>query len=113
MPVAPIARQTRRLDRKDGADAPLADRGQQALEAGSGDTAAGAAKIIVDDLDLGPAELPGAIGKPVLPLPALVIVGQLIGRRLPDIYAQRARCSDVILLIAAPSVCQLRRDLAQ
>src|SRR5260370_29941080 len=79
MPVAAIAGETRSLDRKDGADAPFADRRQQALEAGACDPAARAAEIIIDDLDSGPAELLGAFGEPVLPTPALVIVHQLIG----------------------------------
>ncbi len=79
MPVAAIAGETRGLDRKDGADAPFADRRQQALEAGACDPAARAAEIIIDDLDSGPAELLGAFGEPVLPTPALVIVHQLIG----------------------------------
>src|SRR5258708_38276132 len=79
MPVAAIAGETGGLDRKDGADAPFADRRQQALEAGACDPAARAAEIIIDDLDSGPAELLGAFGEPVLPTPALVIVHQLIG----------------------------------
>jgi hypothetical protein len=62
MPVAAIAGETRRLDRKHGANTPFADRCQQALEAGTRDPAARAAEIIVDDLDNGPAELLGAIG---------------------------------------------------
>ena len=74
MPVAAITGETRGLDRKHGADTPFADRCQQALKAGACDPAARAAEIIVDDLDSGPAELLGAIGEPVLPTPALVIV---------------------------------------
>src|SRR5882724_5933561 len=87
MPVAAIAGETRGFDRKDGADASFADRRQQTLEAGACDSAARAAEIIVDDLDSGPAELLGAIGEPVLPTPALVIVHQLIGGRLADVDA--------------------------
>ena len=85
MPVATVAGQPRRLDRKYGADAALADRCQQALEARPIDAAARAAKIIVDDLDGGPAELPGTIGEPVLTAVALRIVHELIGRRLADV----------------------------
>src|SRR5438552_5649066 len=81
MPVAAIASETRGLDRKHGADTPLADRCQQALEAGACDAAARATEIIVDDLDSDPAELLGAISESVLPTPALVIVCQLIGCR--------------------------------
>ena len=50
VPVAPVAGEPRRLDRDDGADAPLADRGQQLLEARAGDAGAGTAEIVVDHL---------------------------------------------------------------
>ena len=91
MPVAAVAGEPRRLDREHGADAAVADRRQQPLEAGTRDAAARAAEIVVDDLDRAPAELPGAIGEPVLPTPALVIVRELIGRRLPDVDEGAAR----------------------
>ena len=66
MPVTTVAGQPRRLDRKDGADPPLTDCSQQALETRPLDAASRAAKIIVDKLDRGPAELPGTVGEPVL-----------------------------------------------
>jgi hypothetical protein len=91
VPVAAVARESRRLDREHGAYARFADRCQQTLEARPSDAAARAAQIIVDDLDCGPAELTGAIGKPVLPASALVIVRQLIGRRLSDVDVRAAR----------------------
>src|SRR5712691_8035979 len=50
-----------------------------------------APQIIVDDLYRCPTELPGTIGQPILPAPALVIVHELIGRRLTDIDACAAR----------------------
>src|ERR1700722_10947726 len=84
MPVAAVARETRGFNRKHGADTPLTDCRQQALEAWACDTAARAAEIIVNDLDSGPAKLFGAIGEPVLAAPALMIV-QLIGCRLTDV----------------------------
>ena len=90
MPVAAVAGETRRLDREHSADAAVADRCQQPLEAGTGDAAARAAEIVVDDLDSGPAELLGAIGEPVLAPPALMIVHELIGRRLTDVDAGAA-----------------------
>ena len=89
VPVAAIAGKTRRLDREHGADTALADRGQQPLEAGTGDAAARSAEIVVDDLDVAPAKLLGAIGKAVLPAPALMIVRELICRRLPDVDDRR------------------------
>src|SRR5215471_166423 len=85
MPVAAVTSQPRRLDRKYGTDAAFADRCQQTLEAWPIDAGAGAAKIIVDDLDYSPAELPGTLGEPVLTAAALQIVQQLIGRRLADV----------------------------
>src|SRR5207237_6188248 len=68
-----------------GADPPLTDRSQQALEARPIDAASRAAQIIVDDLDCGPAELSSTIGEAVLTAAALRIVQELIGRRLPDV----------------------------
>src|ERR1700732_2998137 len=85
MPVATVAGQPRRLDRKDGADPPLTDCSQQALETRPLDAASRAAKIIVDKLDRGPAELPGTVGGPVLAVAALRIVQELVGRRLADV----------------------------
>ena len=80
VPVAAVTSQPRRFDCEYGTDAAFADRCQQALEARPIDATARAAKIIVDDLDRSPSELPGAIGEPVLPVPALRIVQELIGR---------------------------------
>src|SRR6516225_9424544 len=85
MPVAAVAGQPRCLDRKYGADPPLTDRSQQALEARPIDAASRATEIIVDDLDRGPAELPSEIGEPVLTTAALGIVQKLISRRLADV----------------------------
>src|SRR5438045_5924430 len=78
MPVAAVAGQPRCLDRKYGADPPLTDRSQQALEARPIDAASRAAQIIVDDLDCGPAELSSTIGEPVLTAAALRIVQKRI-----------------------------------
>jgi len=85
MPVAAVAGEPGGFDRKHGSDAPLADRCQQALEARPSDAAARPTEIIIDDLDLGPAELRGAIGEPVLAPLALLVVQELIGRRLADV----------------------------
>jgi hypothetical protein len=73
VPITAVTCQAGRLDRKDGAYPGFADRGQQALKAGPSSAAARAAKIIVDDLDCGPAELTGAISKTILPTLALMI----------------------------------------
>src|ERR1700730_17707091 len=84
VPVAAVTSQPRRFDRKYGTDAAVADRRQQAIEARPIDATARSAKIIVDDLDCSPAELPGTISEPVLTAAALRIVQELIGRRLAD-----------------------------
>src|ERR1700730_3474095 len=85
VPVAAVTSQPRRFDRKYGTDAAFADRRQQGLRGGPIDPTARAAKIIVDDLDRRPAELPGTISKPVLTAAALRIVQELICRRLADV----------------------------
>src|ERR1700736_3309878 len=85
VPVAAFTSQPRRFDREYGTDAAFADRGQQTLEARPIDPTTRVAKIIVDDLDRSPAELPGTIGEPVLTAAALQIVKELIGRRLADV----------------------------
>jgi hypothetical protein len=56
----------RHLDCQDRTDAAVADRGHTTLESGAACAAAGSAQIIVDHLDAGPAELTGAIGKPIV-----------------------------------------------
>src|SRR5215470_12553401 len=85
VPVAAVTSKPRRFDREYRTDPAFADRCQQALEARPIDADAGAAKIIVDDLDGSPAELPGTVGEPILTAPALQIVQELIGRRLADV----------------------------
>src|SRR5260370_16498145 len=86
VPVATVAGQPRCLDRKYGADPPLTDCSQQALETRPVDAASRAAKIIVDDLDHGPAELPSTIGEPVLTAAARRVGQHLICPRLPDLH---------------------------
>src|SRR6202163_4519353 len=90
MPVTTIAGKTRRLDRKHGADPAVADRREQPLEARTSGAAARAAEVVVDDIDLAPAKLPGPIGEVVLAPPALVIVQKLVCGRLADIDAGAA-----------------------
>ena len=61
VPVAAIAGERRSLDRQHGTDIACADRPDQTIEAVSGGSTAGAAKIVINDLDTSPAELTGAI----------------------------------------------------
>src|SRR5258708_11278636 len=91
MPIATIAGEARRLDRDHGPDAALADRSQQALEAWTADATARATEIIIDHLDADPTELARAIHKPILPALALLIVQELVGRRLADVDDGTAR----------------------
>src|SRR5580704_1475100 len=117
MPVTAITGKTRRLDREYSADTAVADRCQQPLEARTRDAATGPAEVVVDDIDVAPAKLLGAIDEAVLAPSALMIMRELVCCRLPDVDAGAAgRCSVVILVIAAPPACRLcqrRRDLAQ
>jgi hypothetical protein len=78
MPVAAVAGETRRLDRKHRTDTTVADCSQQSLEARTGDPAARSSEIVVDDLDSRPAKLLGTIGKPILPSLAFKIMHELI-----------------------------------
>jgi hypothetical protein len=94
VPVAPVTSQPRRFDREYGPDAAFADRCQQTLKARPIDTAPGAAKIIIDNLDGSPAELPGTIGEPVLASAALQIVQELIGRRLA--YVNKSAAAQMV-----------------
>src|ERR1700757_1417460 len=90
VPVAAITGKTRRLDREHSADTTLANRCEQPLEAGTRDAAGRAAEVVVDDLDIAPAELLSAIDETVLAPPALVIVSKLVCCRLPDVDAGAA-----------------------
>src|SRR5260370_40052663 len=87
MPVAAITGKTRRLDREHSADTAVADRCKQPLEAGTSDAAAGAAEVVVDDFDVAPAKLLGAIDEAVLAPSALMIIRERVCGRLPDVDA--------------------------
>jgi hypothetical protein len=87
----PLRAKTRRLDREHSADTAVADRCEQPLKAGTRDAATRAAEICVDDIDVAPGKLLGAIDEAVLAPPALMIVLELICCRLPDVDAATAR----------------------
>src|SRR5215468_7044757 len=90
MPVTAITGKTRRLDREHGADTAVTDRCKQPLEARTRDAATGAAEVVVDDLDVAPAKLLGAIDEAILAPSALMIVSELVCCRLPDVDAGAA-----------------------
>ena len=85
VPVAPVARQTRRLDGEHGTNAALTDRRKQPLEARTADTRTRAAKIVIDDRHVSPTERASPFGEAILATPTLVIVGKLVGGGLPDV----------------------------
>src|SRR6267142_6745466 len=80
-----IARQSGGLDRQNGANPAFTDRGEQLLEPRSYDAAAGSTEIIINNLHVAPAEPPRPLNQTVLASPALGIVRDLIGCRLPYI----------------------------
>ena len=91
LPVAAVAGEARDLARADRADLAEAHLRHHALEAGALDAARRrAAKIIVDDLDLGPAERRQTIPHGILQRAALAVVQHLMGRRLADIEQRLA-----------------------
>jgi hypothetical protein len=49
------------------------------------------AKIVIDDRNIRPAEGAGPFGEAILTTPAPMIVGKLVGRRLPDVDEGVAR----------------------
>src|SRR4051812_45462434 len=85
MPIAPVARQARRLDGEHGADAAFTDGCEQPFEPWTADARTRTPKIIIDDGHVRPPERAGSVGQAILPPAALVIVGKLVGGGLPDI----------------------------
>ena len=71
VPVAPVARQPGSLQRKHGADAALADRGQKPFKAGPPCARARPTKVIVDHRNVGPSQLTRSPGQTILPPLAL------------------------------------------
>src|SRR5262249_52124402 len=69
-----------------GADLAETDFRDHSLEPGALDAACGrTAEIVVDHLDLGPAECPQAIPHGIWQRAAFTVVQNLMGRRLPDV----------------------------
>src|ERR1700692_588968 len=56
VPVASVARQARRLDRKHGTNAAFTDRCKQPLESRTADARTRATKIVINDCHIRPAE---------------------------------------------------------
>src|SRR5260370_26808640 len=87
MPGAGSGGRTGRRGREHSADTAVADRCEQPLEAGTRDAAAGPAEVVVDDFDVAPAKLLGAIDETVLAPSALMIMRELVCCRLSDVDA--------------------------
>lgn len=85
VPITSVASKAGRFNRDHCADAPFADRRKQFLKAGPRNTRAGTAEIIIDDLDVGKAELAGTLGERILTTLTFTIVGNLISSRLADV----------------------------
>src|SRR5271166_771753 len=86
LPVPTVAGEARHLSRRHRADLAETDLGDHALEPDAGDAARRrAAEIIVDGIDLRPAERCQAIPHSILQRAALAIVHDLVGRGLPDV----------------------------
>ena len=113
MPIAPVAGQTRRLDGHHGADAALADRRQQLLKSRTSDTRARATEIVVDDADIGPTELSGALDESILPPAAFDVVDHLTDRRLADIDDRLAGEWSVPIRFILRLLSDRRRKLAR
>ena len=86
-----VARETRDLARPDGPNLAKAHLRHHPLEAGALDpTRGGSAKIVIDHLDLGPAERGQTIAHGVLQRAALAVVQNLVSRRLPYVEERLA-----------------------
>src|SRR5258708_9679954 len=86
MPVPAIARQPGRLNAEDGADLPIAQRAQQAFKAGAVCSGSRDPEVVIDDIDVLPAQRPCTIDKGILEPLAFKIVLHLVRRRLTDIH---------------------------
>jgi hypothetical protein len=86
MPVTAVAGESRCLNGQHRTRAAITDRNEQAFEAFSADSAAGATEVVIDDDDVLPSESFSSPLQGVLAAPTLGVVGELIGRGLSYIY---------------------------
>src|SRR3984957_1725340 len=85
MPIAAIAPQPRRFNAKDSADLPIAQRAQQPFKTGAARSGSRDPEVVIDHLDVLPAQCACTIDKIILEPWALQIVLQLTRRRLTDV----------------------------
>src|ERR1039458_10458857 len=86
MPVPAIARQPRRFDAEDGAHLPIAKRAQQAFKARAVCSRSRNPEIVIDYIDVLPAQRACTIDKSILAPLAFKIVLHLTGCRLTDVH---------------------------
>ena len=92
LPVPRVAREARRLARRDGAHLAHAHLRHHPLEAGPvGRAGRRTAEVLVDHLDLAPAHLAQPTLHRVLQPPALLVARDLVRRRLPNVQHRLAR----------------------
>lgn len=91
MPVPAIARQSRCLNAEDRADLPVAQFAQEALKTGTRCTGARDSEIVVDHLNVLPAQRTRMIDEGVLPPLAFQVVLYLPRCGLADIHASSPR----------------------
>src|ERR1022692_2700280 len=86
MPVPAIARQPRCLNAEDRAHLPIAERAQQAFKTGAVCSRSGNPQIVVDHIDVSPAQRACTIDKGILAPLAFKIVLHLTRCRLTDVH---------------------------
>src|ERR1017187_5523463 len=86
MPVPAIARQPRRFNAEDGADLPIAQFAQQTFKAGAVCPGSRDPEIVIDHIDVLPAQRTCTIDKGILAPLAFQIVLHLIRRGLTDVH---------------------------
>src|SRR5207244_1073781 len=88
MPVPPIASQSRRLNAAHGADLPIAQRAQQAFKAGATCSASRDSEIVIDYVDVLPAQRAHTIDQSVLAALTFKVVLHLTRRGLTDVHTR-------------------------
>src|SRR6266700_1584427 len=86
MPVPAIARQPRCLNAEDRAHLSIAERAQQAFKTRTVSSRSGNPQIVIDNIDVLPAQRPCTIDKSILPPLAFKTVLHLTRRGLTDIH---------------------------
>src|SRR5258708_16485089 len=86
MPFPTIACQPRRLNAEYGANLPIAEHAQQAFKSGAACSVPRNSEIVIDDIDVEPAQRPCTIGQAILPTFTFKVVFHLIRSGLTDVH---------------------------